>query len=34
MLVCSAMSLISSTIEPISCEDSPRRLMRFEVSWI
>ena len=28
------MSLISSTIEPISCEDSPRRLMRLEVSWI
>src|SRR5690606_7305269 len=34
MFVCSEMSLISSTIEPISCEDSPRRLIRFEVSWI
>ena len=34
MFVCSAMSLISSTIEPISCELSPRRLIRFEVSWI
>ena len=34
MLVCSEMSLISSTIEPISCELSPRRLMRLEVSWI
>ena len=28
MLVCSAMSLISSTMLPISCELSPRRLMR------
>ncbi len=34
MLVCSEMSLISSTIEPISWDDSPRRLMRLEVSWI
>jgi hypothetical protein len=34
MLVCSAMSLISSTMLPISCELSPRRLMRLEVSWI
>ncbi len=25
---------MSSTIVPISCEDSPRRLMRLEVSWI
>ena len=33
-LVCSVMSEISSTISPISCEDSPSRLMRFEVSWI
>ena len=32
--VCSVMSEISSTISPISCEDSPRRLIRFEVSWI
>jgi hypothetical protein len=34
MFVCSAMSLISSTMLPISCELSPSRLMRFEVSWI
>src|SRR5690606_36104300 len=34
MFVCSEMSLISSTIEPISWELSPRRLMRLEVSWI
>ena len=34
MLVCSEMSLMSSTIAPISCEDSPRRLIRLEVSWI
>jgi hypothetical protein len=34
MLVCSAMSLISSTMLPISCELSPRRLMRFDVSWM
>ena len=33
-LVCSVMSEISSTISPISCEDSPSRLMRLEVSWI
>ncbi len=33
-LVCSVMSEISSTISPISCEDSPSRLIRFEVSWI
>ncbi|MNM74364.1 hypothetical protein D3C81_861240 [compost metagenome] len=33
-LVCSVMSEISSTISPISCEDSPRRLIRLEVSWI
>src|ERR1051325_2357553 len=32
--VCSVMSEISSTISPISNADSPRRLMRFEVSWI
>ena len=32
--VCSVMSEISSTISPISCEDSPRRLIRLEVSWI
>src|SRR5204863_265781 len=34
MLVCSAMSLMSSTMLPISCELSPRRLMRLEVSWM
>ena len=34
MLVCSAMSLISSMILPISCELSPRRLMRLLVSWM
>ena len=34
MLVCSARSLISSTMLPISCELSPRRLMRLEVSWM
>jgi ribosomal protein L37AE/L43A len=34
MLVCSAMSLISSTMLPISCELSPRRLMRLDVSWM
>ena len=34
MLVCSAMSLISSTMLPISWELSPRRLMRLEVSWM
>ena len=28
------MSEISSVISPISCEDSPRRLIRLEVSWI
>ncbi len=28
------MSEISSVISPISCELSPRRLMRLEVSWI
>ena len=33
-LVCSVMSEISCTISPISCELSPRRLIRFEVSWI
>jgi hypothetical protein len=33
-LVCSVMSEISSVISPISCDDSPRRLMRLEVSWI
>jgi hypothetical protein len=33
-LVCSVMSEISSVISPISCELSPRRLMRLEVSWI
>ena len=33
-LVCSVMSEISSMISPISSEDSPRRLIRFEVSWI
>ena len=32
--VCSVMSEISSTISPISCELSPRRLIRFDVSWI
>ena len=32
MFVCSAMSLISSMMLPISCELSPRRLIRFEVS--
>ena len=34
MLVCSAMSLISSTMLPISCELSPSRLMRLLVSWM
>jgi len=34
MLVWSAMSLIRDTMSPISWEDSPRRLIRFEVSWI
>jgi len=34
MLVCSAMSLMSSTMLPISWELSPRRLMRLEVSWM
>ena len=33
-LVCSVMSEISSVISPISCDDSPSRLIRFEVSWI
>ena len=33
-LVCSVMSEMSCTISPISCELSPRRLMRLEVSWI
>ena len=33
-LVCSVMSEISSVISPISCDDSPRRLIRFDVSWI
>jgi hypothetical protein len=33
-LVCSVMSEISSVISPISCDDSPSRLMRLEVSWI
>src|SRR3954468_24967803 len=33
-LVCSVMSEISSVISPISCDDSPRRLIRLEVSWI
>ena len=33
-LVCSVMSEISSTISPISWDDSPRRLMRLAVSWI
>ena len=33
-LVCSVMSVISSVISPISCELSPSRLMRLEVSWI
>jgi hypothetical protein len=28
------MSEISSTISPISCELSPRRLIRLDVSWI
>ena len=32
--VCSVMSEISSTISPISSDDSPRRLIRFDVSWI
>ena len=32
--VCSVMSEISSVISPISCDDSPSRLMRLEVSWI
>jgi hypothetical protein len=32
MFVCSAISSISSTMLPISCELSPSRLMRFEVS--
>ena len=32
--VCSVMSEISSTISPISCEDSPSRLIRLAVSWI
>ena len=34
MFVCSAMSLMSSTMLPISWELSPRRLMRLEVSWM
>ncbi|MNE54682.1 hypothetical protein D3C80_1494830 [compost metagenome] len=34
MLVWSAMSLIRLTMSPISWDDSPRRLIRFEVSWI
>src|SRR5258705_57279 len=34
MLVCSAMSLISSTMLPISWELSPKRLMRLLVSWM
>jgi hypothetical protein len=34
MLVCSAMSLISSTMLPISCELSPSRLIRLLVSWM
>ena len=33
-LVCSVMLEISSVISPISCDDSPRRLMRLAVSWI
>jgi hypothetical protein len=33
-LVCSVMSEISCTISPISCELSPRRFTRLEVSWI
>ena len=33
-LVCSVMSEMSCTISPISCELSPRRLMRLDVSWI
>ena len=33
-LVCSVMSEISSVISPISCDDSPSRLIRFDVSWI
>ena len=32
--VCSVMSVISSTISPISCDDSPSRLIRLAVSWI
>jgi hypothetical protein len=34
ILVCSAMSLMSSTMLPISCELSPSRLMRLLVSWM
>ncbi|MOA22988.1 hypothetical protein D3C78_1435860 [compost metagenome] len=34
MLVWSAMSLIRLTMSPISWDDSPRRLIRLEVSWI
>ena len=34
IFVCSAISSISSTMLPISCELSPSRLMRFDVSWI
>src|ERR1044072_4419889 len=34
MLVCSAMSLMSSTMLPISCEDSPSRLRRLLGSWM
>jgi hypothetical protein len=34
MLVCSAISLINSTMLPISCELSPSRLMRLLVSWM
>ncbi len=33
-LVCSVMSEMSSTISPISSDDSPSRLIRFDVSWI
>ena len=33
-LVCSVMSEISSTISPISIDDSPSRLIRLDVSWI
>jgi hypothetical protein len=34
MFVCSVMSAMRPTMSPISSDDSPRRLIRFDVSWI